>query len=63
MAKELTCAFNLRKFPRELRESLRHFALDANEDIQDFVPRWLSERLEQEERKTQSQSKKIAKQK
>jgi len=33
------------------------------EDVQDFVPRWLRERLEQEESKLQSPSKKSAKQK
>jgi len=63
MAKESTCAFNLRKFPEDLRTKLRHFALDAKEDVQDFVPRWLRERLEQEENKIQASSKKSAKQK
>jgi hypothetical protein len=43
---------------------LRHFALDAKEDVQDFVPRWLRERLEQEENKRQAaNSKKAAKSK
>jgi len=51
--KEPTCAFNLRNFPEELRRRLRHFALDAKEDVQDFVPRWLRERLDQEEAKAQ----------
>ena len=45
----------------ELRKRLRHFALDADEDLQNFVPRWLRERLEQEESKLQSASKKAAK--
>jgi hypothetical protein len=63
MAKEPTCAFNLRKFPEGLRTKLRHFALDAKEDVQDFVPRWLRERLEQEEIKMQGSSKKGAKEK
>jgi hypothetical protein len=54
MAKEPQCAFNLRKFPEQLRRRLRHFALDAKEDVQDFVPRWLRERVEQEENKLQT---------
>jgi hypothetical protein len=61
--KEPTCAFNLRKFPQDLRRRLRHFALDAKEDVQDFVPRWLRERLDQEDAKAHPQVKKIAKQK
>lgn len=61
MTKEPTCAFNLRKFPEDLRTKLRHFALDAKEDVQDLVPRWLRERLEQEENKTKLFSKKAAK--
>jgi hypothetical protein len=51
--KEPTCVLNLRKFPEELRRKLRHFALDAKEDMQDFCPRWLRERLDQEEAKAQ----------
>jgi hypothetical protein len=42
---------------------LRHFALDADEDVQYLVPRWLRERLEQEENKTRPSSKKRVKQK
>lgn len=61
MANEPTCAFNLRKFPEKLRTRLRHFALDAKEDVQDFVPRWLRERLDEEENKLQAPSKKGAK--
>ena len=61
--KEPTCALNLRKFPKDLRRRLNHFAIDAEEDVQDLVPRWLRERLEQEELKSKATSKKGAKQK
>jgi hypothetical protein len=54
--KESTCALNLRKFPRALRDGLNHFAIDEHEDIQDFVPRWLRERLVEEKRKRQGKS-------
>jgi hypothetical protein len=61
--KEPTCAFNLRKFPRALRKRLRKLAIDLDEDIQDFAPRWLREKAEQEERKIEEQGKSIAKRK
>jgi hypothetical protein len=61
MAKEPQCAFNLRKFPAELRKRLRMIALRDDEDVQDLVPRWLRERLEQEEGKSHVPSKKPAK--
>jgi hypothetical protein len=61
--KEPTCAFNLRKFPRELRKRLRKIAIDLDEDVQDVAPRWLRERVEQEERKLTEQGKPIAKRK
>ena len=38
-------------------------SIDADEDVQDFVPRWLRERLEEEENKLQSSSTKAGKQK
>jgi hypothetical protein len=60
--KEPICALNIRRFPEDLRRKLRHFALDAKEDVQDFVPRWLRERLEAEENKIRNApSKKSAK--
>jgi len=49
--KEPTCAFNVRKFPTELRKRLRKIAIDLDEDVQDLVPRWLRERLAQEDAK------------
>ncbi len=61
--KEQTCALNLRKFPKELRKRLNKIALDLEEDVQDFAPRWLRERLEQEENKLQAPSKKGTKSK
>jgi hypothetical protein len=61
--KEPTCALNLRKFPKELRKRLNKIALDLEEDVQDFVPRWLRERVEQEEAKPQPAGKKGSKQK
>jgi hypothetical protein len=61
--KEPTCAFNLRNFPKELRKRLNKIALDLEEDVQDFAPRWLRERLEQEERRLAEQGKPIAKRK
>jgi hypothetical protein len=45
---EPTCALNIRRFPKELRKQLRMFAIDRGEDLQDFVPRWLRERLTKE---------------
>jgi hypothetical protein len=51
MAKEPICTLHLRNFPENLRTRLRHFALDAKEDMQDFLPRWLKERVDQEEAK------------
>jgi len=45
---EPTCALNLRRFPKELRKQLRIFAIDRGEDLQDFIPRWLRERLAKE---------------
>ena len=62
-AKEPTCALNLRKFPKALRKRLNKLAIDLEEDVQDFAPRWLQERAEQEEVKLQFISKKTAKQK
>jgi hypothetical protein len=62
-AKEPTCALNLRKFPRELRKRLNRIAVDLEADVQDLAPRWLRERVQQEELKLQSTSKKNAKQK
>ena len=59
--KEPTCALNLRNFPRELRKRLNKIALDLEEDVQDFAPRWLRERLEQEENKLRAPGKKNAK--
>jgi hypothetical protein len=61
--KEPTCALNLRKFPKELRKRLNKIALDLEEDVQDFAPRWLRERADQEEAKLKLPSKKGAKQK
>ena len=61
--KEPICALNLRKFPRELRKRLNRIAVDLEQDVQDLVPKWLRERLEQEEVKLQTPSKKGAKQK
>ena len=63
MTKEPQCAFNLRKFPEKLRRRLQHFAIDADEDVQDFVPRWLRERVEQEEKKLREQGTASAKRK
>jgi hypothetical protein len=54
MAKEPVCTLHLRNFPENLRTRLRHFALDAKENMQDFIPRWLSERVDQEEGKNQT---------
>lgn len=54
--KEPTCAFNLRKFPRALRKDLRLFAVDKEQDVQDIVPRWLRERLDEEKSKSQRKS-------
>ena len=59
--KEPICALNLRKFPKELRKRLNKIAIDLEEDVQDLVPRWLRERLDQEDAKTQVQGKKGAK--
>jgi len=50
-AKEPTCSLNLRKFPRDIRKRLNKIAQDLEEDVQDFVPRWLRERLDLEEKK------------
>jgi hypothetical protein len=61
--KEPFCALNLRKFPKDLRKRLNKLALDLEEDVQDFVPRWLRERAEQEERKLADQGKPITKRK
>jgi hypothetical protein len=49
--KEPTCALNLRKFPKDVRKRLNKIAQDFEEDVQDFAPRWLRERLDQEEKK------------
>jgi hypothetical protein len=62
-SKEPVCALNIRRFPKELRNRLNKIAVDLEEDVQDFVPRWLRERAEQEERKIAEQGKKSAKQK
>jgi hypothetical protein len=59
--KEQTRALNLRKFPKELRKRLNKIALDLEEDVQEFAPRWLRERLDREENKLQAPSKKGAK--
>ncbi|MGD0793394.1 MAG: hypothetical protein ABR920_16625 [Terriglobales bacterium] len=59
---EPTCALNLRKFPKALRKRLNRIAVDLEEDIQDFAPRWLGERVKEEELKLQAASKKKAKQ-
>ena len=58
---EYVCSFNLRKFPKELRKRLRLAALRFDEDVQDMVPRWLRERLDQEEARSPVMSKKNAK--
>jgi hypothetical protein len=55
------CALNLRRFPKELRKRLRKIAIDLDEDIQDFAPKWLRRRLEEEEAKLKSASKKGSK--
>jgi hypothetical protein len=39
---------------------LNKIAQDFDEDVQDFVPRWLRERLDQEERKLREQGKSLA---
>ena len=38
---------------KEVRKRLNKIAQDLEEDVQDFVPRWLRERLEHEEKKLQ----------
>jgi hypothetical protein len=48
-SEETTSALNLRNFPPELRRRLHAFALLRGEEMQDFIPRWLRERLESEE--------------
>ncbi len=63
LPKEPICALNLRKFPKELRKRLNKIALDLEEDVQDFAPRWLRERVEQEEKKLAERSKPTAKRK
>lgn len=55
---EPTCSLNLRRFPKELRKQLRLLAIERGEDLQDFIPRWLRERLEKEK-----QGKPVAKRK
>jgi len=52
--KEPTCSLHLRKFPKDVRRRLNKIAQDLDEDVQDFVPRWLRERLDQEDAKAQS---------
>ena len=51
LLKEPTCSLNLRNFPKELRKRLNKIAVELEQDVQDFVPRWLRERVEEEERK------------
>ena len=60
-AQEPICALNLRKFPKALRKRLNHIAVELEEDVQDFAPRWLRERVEIEEKKIEG--KKSAKRK
>jgi hypothetical protein len=55
--KEPTCAFNLRKFPRELRKELRLFAVKEEQDVQDIVSLWLRERLDEEKQKRKNDAK------
>ena len=61
--KEPTCSLHLRKFPKEVRKRLNKLALDLEEDVQEFVPRWLQERLDQEEKKLAEPSKPSSKRK
>lgn len=61
--KEPICSLHLRKFPKEVRNRLKKISIDLDEDVQDLVPKWLRERLEQEEAKLQMLGKKGAKQK
>lgn len=62
-SKESTCDLNLRKFPTALRKRLNRLAVELERDVQDFVPKWLQERVEQEEEKLGISSKRSAKQK
>lgn len=62
MNDEPICALNLRKFPKALRKRLNHIAVELEEDVQDFAPRWLRERVEAEEKKI-AEGKKSAKRK
>jgi hypothetical protein len=51
--KESRCSLNLRRFPLELRRRLHAFAVLRGEQVQEIIPRWIKERLDQEESKNQ----------